>query len=63
MFTIKEYLNKLFSRKFQVLIIAIGLFIIRPTSFTGDHMVIIMSVYMGVNVATKLIDSKTGSPE
>lgn len=59
--TLKIYVNKIFSRKFQVLLIAIVLFLIHPESFTGDHMVIIMSVYMGVNVANKYIRSTGGN--
>lgn len=59
--TLKMYFNKIFSRKFQVLLIAIVLFLIHPENFTGDHMVIIMSVYMGVNVANKFINNSGGS--
>ncbi len=55
---VKMYCEKFFSRKFQVLLIAIVLFLIHPENFTGDHMVIIMSVYMGVNVANKFLTFK-----
>jgi hypothetical protein len=56
----ESYFNKIGSRKFQVLLIGIVLFLFRSQSFTGDHMVILMSVYMGVNVAGKFANNNRG---
>ena len=50
---LQTYFNKLGSRKFQVLLIAIGLFIFSPSDFTGSNMVTVMCVYMGVNTLQK----------
>ena len=56
----ESYINKIGSRKFQVLLIGIVLFLLKPTAFNGDHMVILMSVYMGVNVAGKFAINNRG---
>ena len=50
---LQTYFNKLGSRKFQVLMIAIGLFIVYPNDFNGSNMVTVMCVYMGVNTLQK----------
>lgn len=56
----ESYINKIGSRKFQVLLIGIVLFLLKPMAFTGDHVVILMSVYMGVNVAGKFANNNRG---
>jgi len=44
------------SRKFLVLMLAVGLHLRNPAGFTGDNMVWVFAVYMGVNVVQKFAD-------
>jgi hypothetical protein len=53
------YLNKLLSRKFQVLAIAVILFLVTD-KFDADSLVIIMCAYMGFSVAQKFAPPNTG---
>ena len=49
---IDYYLDKLLSRKMQVVIISIGLFLFTE-KFDADSLVIIMCAYMGFSVAQR----------
>lgn len=44
------------SRKFLILVIAVLLHLKSPRGFTGDNMVWVFAVYMGVNVVQKFVD-------
>ena len=52
----KTFLKKISSRKFLVLLIAVGLFCYSPAHFTGDHMVIVFAVFIGGNFAEKIFN-------
>jgi hypothetical protein len=46
--------NKLGSRKFQVLLISIGLFLYDSKDFHGGYLTVIFGLYLGLNVAQKV---------
>ena len=56
---IDSYLDKLLSRKMQVVIISIGLFLFTD-KFDADNLVIIMCAYMGFSVAQRFAPPNTG---
>ena len=53
---ISDVMSRATSRKFLVLISAIGLHLNNPLGFTGDNLVWVFAVFMGFNVAEKFID-------
>ena len=56
--TVQKYLQKsLGSRKFQVFITALLLFIF-VDRFSADHLIIVMFAYIGANVLQKIIEGK-----
>jgi len=54
---LQDYIGKLGSRKFQILIIAVIAFYTSP-KFTGEHLLIAMCTYMGFNIFQKFIEGK-----
>ena len=53
---IEDLTQRASSRKFLVLVVSVCLHLKDPTGFTGDNMVWVLGVYMGVNVVQKFID-------
>ena len=51
---LQRIFNKLGSRKFQVLLISIGLFLYSPKAFHGGYLTAIFGLYLGLNVAQKV---------
>jgi len=53
----QNFIDKLGSRKFQILIIAVVAFYTSP-KFTGEHLLIAMCTYMGFNIFQKFIEGR-----
>lgn len=47
---IKNFLNRIQSRKFIVLVIAVGCFFLHPEHFGGDHLLWVFAIYTGGNI-------------
>ena len=56
---IDYYLDKLLSRKLQVVIICVILFLLTD-KFDADNLVIVMCAYMGFSVAQRFAPPNTG---
>lgn len=56
--SLQYYLTKIGSRKFIILLISISLFLAKPQTFTADHLVIIMSIFIGANTTQKVLGGK-----
>lgn len=54
---ISDITRRASSRKFIVLCIAVGLHLKNPGNFTGDNLVWVFAVFMGVNVVQKFAEN------
>ena len=55
---ISDLTNRISSRKFIVLITAVGLHLNNPIGFTGDNLVWVFSIFIGFDVLQKFVEAK-----
>ena len=51
-----DFLKRISSRKFLVLIVAVGLFLFHPQYFSGEHVLIVFCFFIGGNILQKFIE-------
>lgn len=56
----EQFLKRISSRKFIVLILAVIIFFIKPDTFQGNHLVMVFALYVGGNLATKFMENRSG---
>lgn len=54
---LKNFFSRIQSRKFLVLIIAVGCFFLRPQFFNGDHLLWVFAIYVGGNLGVHITDA------
>ena len=55
---ISDLTNRISSRKFIVLVTAVGLHLNNPLGFTGDNLVWVFSIFIGFDVLQKFVEVK-----
>jgi len=55
---ISDLTSRISSRKFIVLITAVGLHLNNPFGFTGDNLVWVFSIFIGFDVLQKFVEAK-----
>ncbi len=53
-----NFWKRMSSRKFIIFVVSVTLFCFFPEHFTGDNLVVIMSVFIGGNIFQKMIEKK-----
>lgn len=55
---ISDLTNRISSRKFIVLVTAVGLHLNNPSGFTGDNLVWVFSIFIGFDVLQKFVEAR-----